>query len=258
MKKAVLVVSFGTSYHDTREKTINAVEKKIEKAFEGYDFFRAYTSNMIINKLKKRDGIEIDNPIQAMDRLYEMGYTEVAVQTLHIICGIEYNKLKDQISSYTDRFEKITFGNPLLYGIEDYKNTVEAIKSGAGFDGENTVVLMGHGTEHESHSAYPALEYYLRDAGVDAYVGTVEGYPEIDQVVKRLKERNVKKVNLVPFMLVAGDHAQNDMAGDEEDSWKSILNEEGIETEIYLNGLGENPKIQDIFVKNALEADTLQ
>ena len=100
MKKAILVVSFGTSYHDTREKTIHVVEDKIKAAFEGYDFFRAFTSNMIINKLKKRDGIEIDNPIQAMDRLYEMGYEEVVIQTLHIICGHEYVKLKNQITEY--------------------------------------------------------------------------------------------------------------------------------------------------------------
>ena len=216
MKKAILVVSFGTSYHDTREKTIHAVEDKIKAAFEGYDFFRAFTSNMIINKLKKRDGIEIDNPIQAMDRLYEMGYEEVVIQTLHIICGHEYVKLKNQITEYKDKFKSIKFGRPLLFGIEDYKETVEAVKEVTD-EMDSTVVLMGHGTDHESHSAYPAIEYYFRDMGADVYVGTVEGYPEIDSVVKRLKERDVKKVHLMPLMLVAGDHAQNDMAGDEED-----------------------------------------
>ena len=187
MKKAILVVSFGTSYHDTREKTIHAVEDKIKAAFEGYDFFRAFTSNMIINKLKKRDGIEIDNPIQAMDRLYEMGYEEVVIQTLHIICGHEYVKLKNQITEYKDKFKSIKFGRPLLFGIEDYKETVEAVKEVTD-EMDSTVVLMGHGTDHESHSAYPAIEYYFRDMGADVYVGTVEGYPEIDSVVKRLKE----------------------------------------------------------------------
>ena len=204
MKKAILVVSFGTSYHDTREKTIHVVEDKIKAAFEGYDFFRAFTSNMIINKLKKRDGIEIDNPIQAMDRLYEMGYEEVVIQTLHIICGHEYVKLKNQITEYKDKFKSIKFGRPLLFGIEDYKEAVEAVKEVTD-EMDSTVVLMGHGTDHESHSAYPAIEYYFRDMGADVYVGTVEGYPEIDSVVKRLKERDVKKVHLMPLMLVAGD-----------------------------------------------------
>ena len=109
MKKAIFVVSFGTSYHGTREKTIDAGEDKIKDAFEGYDFFRAFTSNMIINKLKKRDGIEIDNPIQAMVELYQMGYEEVVVQTFHIICGHEYVKLKNQVAEYEDKFKSIKF-----------------------------------------------------------------------------------------------------------------------------------------------------
>lgn len=256
MKKALLVVSFGTSYHDTREKTINAVENKLKNNFEGYDFFRAYTSNMIINKLKKRDNIEIDNPIQAMDRLYENGYEEVVVQTLHIICGHEYIKLKKQLEEYKSKFKSIKFGNPLLYSIEDYKYVSEVLKEVTD-KMDSTVVLMGHGTDHESHSAYPAIEYYLRDIGADIYVGTVEGYPEIDSVVKKLKERDIKKVHLMPFMLVAGDHAQNDMAGEDDDSWKKIIESEKIETEIHLKGLGEIEKIQDKFVCNAKMAEEI-
>ncbi|EPZ53594.1 sirohydrochlorin cobaltochelatase [[Clostridium] sordellii ATCC 9714] len=125
MKKAILVISFGTSYNETRKKTIEACEKKIKDAFEDYDFFRAFTSNMIIRKLKKRDNVDIENPIQALDRLYEEGYKEVIVQTLHIICGEEYTKLREQISQYEDKFERITLGRPLLTQIEDYKETVK-------------------------------------------------------------------------------------------------------------------------------------
>ncbi len=113
MKKAILVVSFGTSYHDTKEKTIHVVEDKIKAAFEGYELFRAFTSNMLIYKFKKRDGIEIANPIQAMDRLYEMGYEEVDIQTLHIICGHEYVKLKNQITENKDKFKSIKFATIL-------------------------------------------------------------------------------------------------------------------------------------------------
>lgn len=252
MKKAVLVVSFGTSYHETRKKTIDACEDKIREGLKDYDFYRAYTSNMIIRKLKNRDGIHIDNPIQALDKLYEAGYKEVIVQTLHIICGEEYTKLKEQVESYQDKFEKIILGRPLLTYIDDYKESVEAIEHQIPTmeEGE-AVVFMGHGTFHESHSSYAALEYMLRDHGIKAYVGTVEGYPELDHVIRRLREDNIKTVNLMPFMLVAGDHAINDMASDEEDSWKTLLEEEGFKTKIHLKGLGENPYIQDKFKNHA-------
>lgn len=252
MKKAILVVSFGTSYKETREKTIDACEKKIKEGLDGYDFHRAYTSNMIIKKLKNRDGINIENPIQALDRLYDEGYEEVIVQTLHIICGEEFNKLKEQVESYQDKFKKIILGRPLLTYIDDYKEAVEAINHQIPqMEEDEAVVFMGHGTFHESHSSYPALEYMLRDAGINAYVGTVEGYPELDQVIDRLKMNNIKKVNLMPFMLVAGDHAINDMAGDEEDSWKTILEEHGFDIKVHLKGLGENPHIQDKFMNHA-------
>ncbi|MBO3446088.1 sirohydrochlorin cobaltochelatase [Clostridium sp. CCUG 7971] len=252
MKKAVLVVSFGTSYKETREKTIEACEKKIKQGLPEYDFYRAFTSNMIIRKLKNRDGIEIENPIQALDRLHNEGYKEVIVQTLHIICGEEFNKLKEQIESYKDKFDKVILGRPLLTYIEDYKEAVNAIETQIPkMDEDEAVVFMGHGTFHESHSSYPTLEYMLRDAGINAYVGTVEGYPELEQVINRLKENNIKTVNLMPFMLVAGDHAINDMAGDEDDSWKTVLEENGFNVKIHLKGLGENPYIQDKFMNHA-------
>ncbi len=254
MKKAILVVSFGTSYKETREKTIEACESKIKEAFKGYGFFRAFTSNMIIRKLKNRDNIHIENPIEALDRLYDEGYEEVIVQTLHIICGEEYTKLKNQISEYDDKFEKITLGRPLLSQIDDYKETVEALKLQIPeLEEDEAIVLMGHGTEHEAHSAYPALDYMLKQENIKAYVGTVEGYPEIDEVIVNLKKDKVSKVRLMPFMLVAGDHAINDMAGKDDDSWNSILIKNGFKTEIHLKGLGENEAIQNKFVKHALD-----
>lgn len=254
MKKAVLVVSFGTSYKETREKTIEACEKKIKNAFEGYDFSRAFTSNMIIKKLKNRDNIHIENPIEALERLYEEGYSKVIVQTLHIICGEEYTKLKEQISQYEDKFESIILGRPLLSKIEDYKETVEALKLQIPeLQKDEAVVFMGHGTEHEAHSAYPTLDYMLKQENIRAYVGTVEGYPQIEEVIVNLKKDNISKVILMPFMLVAGDHAINDMASDEEDSWKSILNKKGFDTKVHLQGLGENKYIQYKFAKHALD-----
>lgn len=254
MKKAILVVSFGTSYHETRRKTIEACENKIKESFEGYDFYRAFTSRMIINKLRKRDNMFIDNPSEALEKLYNDGYKEVVIQSLHIICGEEYNKLKDMVAEYEDKFEKISIGRPLLTYIDDYRETVEAVRKDLdNMDIDEAVVFMGHGTEHESHASYPAIEYMFRDYGINAFVGTVEGYPEIEQVIKRLKDNNIKTVDLIPFMLVAGDHAINDMAGEDEDSWKSILEKEGFKVKVHLKGLGENPYIQDQFKNHAID-----
>ena len=254
MKRAILVVSFGTSYAETRKKTIEACENKISEELKDYDFYRAYTSNMIIKKLKNRDGICIENPTEALDRLCREGYEEVIVQTLHIICGEEFNKLKEQIETYMPKFKKLILGRPLLTYIDDYKETVSAIETQIPeMEEDEAVVFMGHGTFHESHSAYPAIEYMLRDHGISAYVGTVDGYPEIYHVIKKLKETNIKTVNLMPLMLVAGEHAINDMAGNKEDSWKSILENEGFNIKIHLRGLGENSKIQDKFVKHAYD-----
>ena len=123
MKKAILVVSFGTSYHETRKKTIEACENKIKESFKDYDFYRAFTSGMIINKLKKRDNMFIDNPSEALEKLYNAGYQEVVVQSLHIICGDEYNKLKDMVAQYEDKFDKISIGRPLLTYIDDYRES---------------------------------------------------------------------------------------------------------------------------------------
>ena len=254
MKKAILVVSFGTSYHETRKKTIEACENKIKESFKDYDFYRAFTSGMIINKLKKRDNMFIDKPSEALEKLYNAGYKEVVVQSLHIICGDEYNKLKDMVAQYEDKFDKISIGRPLLTYIDDYRETVEAVKKDLDkMDIDEAVVFMGHGTEHESHSSYPAIEYMFRDYGINAFVGTVEGYPELEQVIKKLKNRNIKTVDLLPFMLVAGDHAINDMASDEEDSWKTILEKEGFNVKVHVKGLGENPYIQEKFKNHALD-----
>lgn len=254
MKKAVLVVSFGTSYEETRKKTIEACENKIKESLKEYDFYRAYTSNMIIRKIKNRDNVIIENPIEALERLSEEGYEEVIVQTLHIICGEEFNKLKEQVDNYKSKFRKIILGRPLLTYIEDYKEAVKAIEYQIPkMKDDEAVVFMGHGTFHESHSAYPTLEYVLRDNNINAYVGTVEGYPEIEHVIRRLKEDNIKTVNLMPFMLVAGDHAINDMAGDDDDSWKTILEQHDFNIKIHLKGLGENPNIQDKFVNHAID-----
>lgn len=254
-KKALLVVSFGTTYHDTRKKTIEACEQDLQEAFPNYTFFRAYTSQIIINHLARRDGLIIPNPTEALDQIYELGYDEVLIQSLHIICGSEYHKLCEDVSLFQSKFKKITIGRPLLTTISDYQSTVLAVSHTLPlFKEEEALVFMGHGTYHFMFPAYCALEYMFQEANLPIYIGTVEGYPTFKEVLDKLKRAGIKKVYLAPFMLVAGDHATLDMSGDDPDTWKSQLLDAQIEPIILLQGLGENPNIRKLFIDHAKES----
>lgn len=254
MKKAILVISFGTTYKETREKTIEACEKKIKECLEGYDFFRAFTSNTIIKILKNRDGLHIENPIEVLDRLHKEGYKEVIVQSLHIICGEEFNKLREQVEEYNDKFEKIILGRPLLTYKEDYDEVIKAIKCKIPKKKDNeAVVFMAHGTKGKSSLVYTKLEAMLRKSGINAYIGTIQEDKKLEQIIKRLKYNDICTVNLIPFMLVAGYHVINDMIGEHENSWKYIFESYGFEVKAYLEGLGENPNIQEKFMKHTYD-----
>ncbi|MBF8982573.1 sirohydrochlorin cobaltochelatase [Lutibacter sp. B2] len=251
----MLVVSFGTSYADTRKVTIEAVENKLDKTFPEYEARRAFTSNMIIKKLKERDKIEVNTPEEALTKMVEDGFEEVVIQPLHVIAGAEYNDLLEVAKKYEGAFKTLNVGKPILYGHEDYAKAVEALKTQLPKLGKGqAVVLMGHGTHHPANASYPCLQSAIDDQGLPVYVGTVEGYPALDDVIGKLKKDNIKEVTLMPYMLVAGDHANNDMAGDEEDSWKTVLKKEGFTVKTYLHGLGENAEYQDIYVEHAKEA----
>jgi len=255
-KKGILVVSFGTSYPETRKVTIKATEEKIAKEYPDYDVRRAFTSQMIINIIEKRDGIVIDNPREALSKMKAEGFSEVIIQPLHIMEGSEYNDLEKTYYDFEGTFEKFELGRSLLSTIDDYKVGVEALKTQLPemSDGEG-VVLMGHGTHHSANATYACFQSVLKTKGVDnVYVGTVEGYPAYEDVVKSLKNDGVDQVTLMPFMVVAGDHAQNDMASDAEDSWKTMLENEGFDVEIYLHGLGENLSFQNMYVEHVQES----
>lgn len=259
MEKALVVISFGTSYLDTRKKTIEACENKLRENFAGYDFYRAWTSGMIIEKMKSRDGENIMNTREVFSILKKLGYKEVYVQSLHIICGEEFDKMCDMIDEYRDDFKKIVIGRPLLSSIKDYDEVCDFISEVTKNDlGENTsnsaTVWMGHGTTHRIHPSYAALDYRLNIKNIPSFIGTVEGYPELDEVVELLNRKFVKRIHLRPLMLVAGDHAQNDMASEEEDSWSSILKSKGFDVSVHLEGLGEYEFIQNKFVSNLKEA----
>ena len=256
--KAILVVSFGTSYSDSREITIGAIESAIAAEFAEYDVRRAFTSQIIIDILEDRDKLEIDNVVEALDRAVEDGIKELVVQPTHLMNGHEYDDLTKELSGYVDKFNKIILAEPLLMSDADFDAVVKAIteKTTSYDDGETAICFMGHGTEAASNGVYAKLQEKLTESGYENYyVGTVEAAPTLEEVSAALKAKGTyKKVVLEPLMVVAGDHANNDMAGAEEDSWKSILEKEGYQVECVLEGLGQIPAIQDIYVAHTQAA----
>lgn len=252
-KKAILVVSFGTSYLDTLDKTIGAIERKIAAAYPDYRVYRAFTSRMIIKKLKRTRKIEVDTVKEALNRMIADGIEQVIVQPTHVINGIENDRMMDDLMEQMDAFQKIRVGKPLLNSVDDYKKAIHAVMSEVELQEEEMLVLMGHGTEHHANAAYPTLEYTFHALGYQqVLVGTVESFPELKNVLAKLQISGKKKVLLMPFMIVAGDHARNDMAG-EEDSWMSELTEEGYEVRAQIRGLGEMEGIQNLFLEHIEE-----
>lgn len=249
---AILVVSFGTSYNESRDITIGAVEEAIAEAHPEYEVRRAFTSQIIIDVLKEREGLEIDNVTEALDQAVADGIKTLIVQPTHLMNGLEYGDLVAELKNYEEDFEQVAVGEPLLMQDSDYDAVIGAItkETEEYDDGETAIVFMGHGTEAESNVVYSTLQDKLAAAGYENYyIGTVEATPTLDDVMAAMTEHGeYQKVVLEPLMVVAGDHANNDMAGDEEDSWKTILTEAGYETECLLRGLGELPEIQDIYV----------
>ena len=254
-KKALIVVSFGTS-HERAIKAIENIERVCEEAFPEYDFFRAFTSGMIIRKLKKQ-GVEIDDPEAVISRLAGEGYQEVLCQPTHIISGLEYNKLADILKKYTGQIPQLKIGNPLLTSEEDYLRTADLIMAELPrqLKSDEALILMGHGTVHEADNIYTLFEHVLRDVGyANTFVGTVEGFLNVDYLIRRLKRRSFRKIYAMPLMVVAGDHACNDLAGEEKDTWNSKLKAAGYETELIVKGLGEIDGIAEIYADHAGQA----
>lgn len=256
-KPVLLVVSFGTSY-DNREHSIGALEKALQDAYPDYEVRRAFTSQIIIDILKERDKIEIDNVKQAMDRLVADGVKNVVIQPTHVMSGFEYNDVADEIKPYIEKFESVKFGKPLLSTTADFEAVAKILVDSAkneNVDGTG-FVFVGHGTEHSSNSVYTKLQDTLEDMGAaNFFIGTVEAEPDFEAVVKALKKNEgIKKLYIAPLMVVAGDHAENDICGDEDDSWKKMLEAEGYEVVPVLKGLGQYEDIQKIYVDHAKKA----
>ncbi|WP_303837648.1 sirohydrochlorin cobaltochelatase [Ruminococcus flavefaciens] len=253
----LLVLSFGTSFNDSRRLTIGAIEEALEKAFPDYSVRRGFTANIIIDHVKSRDGEIIDDVKEALDRAVKNGVKTLVVQPTHLMNGLEYNDVVDEIADYSDAFDKVAIGKPLLTSDDDFKRVENAIVDWTKEydDGKTAICFMGHGTEADSNSVYAKIQELLTaDGHTNYFVGTVEASPSVEDVLAKVNEGGYEKVVLEPLMVVAGDHANNDMAGDDEDSWKSVFEAEGYEVKCLLRGLGENEEIRKLYVEHAQAA----
>ena len=275
----ILVVSFGTSFNDSRAEDIGGVEKALQAAYPDWSVRRAFTAQIIINHVQARDDEKIDNMDQALQRAVDNGVKNLVVQPTHLMHGAEYDELTEAVENYKDKFESVKIAEPLLGEVgadetainEDKAAVAEAITAEAvktaGFDSldaakeEGTAfVFMGHGTSHTAKISYSQMQAQMEQLGYEnVFIGTVEGEPEdtaCEAVIEKLKNAGYKKVILRPLMVVAGDHANNDMAGDDDDSWKSQFEASGVFDSIdtQIAGLGEIDAIQQLYVAHTQAA----
>lgn len=255
-KKALLVVSFGTSCREAL-KDIENIEKACGKALADYDFYRVFTSGMILRKLKKTGESTVYDLEEILGKLSEEGYGEILCQPTHIMDGVEYRKMLEILSGYQEQIPVIRTGSPLLTSREDYRETAQIVMNQlpAPLQEGEAFLLMGHGNPDIPVYTYTVLENMLRDLGYDrTFVGNVEGVFDIGYEVERLKMNRISKVTVMPLMVVAGKHAREDLAGEKENSWRSVLIREGFRTEILLKGLGSIDDIARMYVRHAREA----
>lgn len=277
----ILVVSFGTSFNDSRATDIGGIEKAVAAAYPDWSVRRAFTAQIIINHVQARDGEKIDNMDQALERAVNNGVKNLIVQPTHLMHGAEYDELVEAVENYKDKFETVKISEPLLGEVGEDASVVNSDKEAvakaiadaavkeAGFDSmaaaaeeKTAFVFMGHGTSHTAKITYSQMQSQINDLGFEnAFIGTVEGEPEdtaCEAVIEKVKEAGYTKVILRPLMIVAGDHANNDMAGDDDDSWKSMFNASGAfeSVETQIEGLGRIADVEQLYVAHI--ADVLK
>lgn len=251
-KKAILLAAFGTTVPEA-QKAFDQVEAQVKRAFPGVEVRWAYTSSIVRAKVAKQGKVLL-SPESALAKLMEDGFTHVAVLSLQTIPGVEFHELNQNARLFGQMaggFEKVLVAPPLLSSHEDMERVAKAMLKSlpASRKADDAVVLMGHGTEkHPSDAIYLALYHTLQELDSNVHVATVDGYPALENILPKLKGIKRKKIYLVPFMAVAGDHARNDMAGDKPDSWKSVLTKKGFTCEAVMKGTAENPEIEDVWI----------
>lgn len=261
-KDAILVLSFGTTYAENRAATIDKTVAEIQAAHPDTKVVLAFTSHIIIDRIQKNEGLRIPTPEQALEQLKAEGYTRVAVTTLNVIPGIEYDYNAALFDMYKGQFKKMTLGTPVLYwmGQENQRDDVAEFVQAMGTQfprlGETDAVLvMAHGTPHPANAYYSVLQSRFDAAGLgNVFVYSVEGWPHLDTVIPMLKAKGIEHVTIMPMMVVAGDHANNDMAGSDDDSWKTMFEAADFTVDCQIAGLGEIADIQALYIAHTQAA----
>lgn len=245
-KKAVLVVNFGTTHFDTRKNTIEVLINEVKEKFYDFEIRECYTSRIILKKLREKN-IFIDNPVEAMERLKNEGYTHIIIISSNVIDGLEYKALVKNIEHFYGDFKEIRIAPPLLNTNTSFLKVAKTLNGYFGNPKEKGAYLfVGHGTLDSSDSAYPCMGYIFKYLGYSYYMGTIKGFPSIDEIKKILAKDGIKKITLIPFLIVAGEHAKNDIAN----VWKEELEKNGFEVKLNLTSLGSIKEIRDIFIEN--------
>ncbi|GAF03891.1 sirohydrochlorin cobaltochelatase [Saccharicrinis fermentans] len=256
MQKGILLVAFGSSV-PAANVALKNIHHEVERSFPGVMIRWAYTSAFIRKKLK-RQGDEVDSPVIALSKMADEGCTHIAIQSLHTIPGLEYEYLLQTVKGIMDIPKgpvKVEVGRPLLYSHEDVERAVDAMMAHIPHRGEREgLVLMGHGTPHFSNVFYPALNYYFAQKTHTVFVATVEGFPTIQDIILKLKQQKIDKVYLMPFMSMAGGHVKNDMCGEHEGSWCTLLISAGFKVECIIKGTGELKEMVSIWLQHLKDA----
>jgi len=252
-KTAILLVSFGTTYPQTRHTTIDATAAAFQRAYPQATIFQAFTSSIVRQRIAANEGVTIDSPQAALHKIHAQGFTTLWVQSLHLIAGIEFAQVQTAVAACRDQFDQVVVGQPLLTTEADFKRATQFLQELHPVTQPHTGVLwMGHGTAHQTFATYACLDHMLMGTG--HYLGAVESYPDFALELRRLKQDDVRAVTLQPFMLVAGNHAHHDMASAEKTSWQQQLKAAGIAVTPVLTGLGAYPTIQQAFITHLAQA----
>lgn len=248
-RTALLMVHFGTTHDDTRQLTIDAVNNLAQQAFPQTEVREAYTSRIVIKRLAQR-GIVRQTPLEALLQLRADGYERVVVQPTHIIPGEEYATLLNDVRQVEHLFKYVRVGKPLLYTLADCREMAGKLTAAHATEKHTHVVFVGHGTEHPANAIYSQMDRLMKRCSPRCHVGTIEGFPALDDVVQQLRQAKARRVVLVPLMFVAGDHAKNDISVE----WKEALEKEGMQVELCIEGLGQRADVQDLFVRHVRDA----
>ena len=256
-KKAILIVSFGTSFEDTRKKTIDAIVRDVRAAYPAQKVCEAWTSRIIMRKIRKRDHLIRLSVHETLEQLRSEGITDVLIQPTHMINGTETERLTADALEFQNAFDSLKIGAPLLTSDDDLVHMIRILADEYSHIPDDTaLVFMGHGTDHHTNTVYAALNDLCTDMGhPNFFIGTVEAGPTLETVMNHIRETGFSKVVLAPLMIVAGDHAVNDLAGEGSDSWCSRFTQAGYETSCIIKGLGELAPVRELFLQRIADME---